>query len=77
MTALTDLTERAAVALDRFANGPGVSDRATALTDLLSQKALSRAVRTEPFRVGFDGLVQCLGPGGDPETQLAALVQLA
>lgn len=76
MTALTDITERAAAALDRFANGPDVSDRATALTDLLSQKALSRAVGAEPFRVGFDGLVQCLGPGGDPETRLAALVQL-
>lgn len=62
-------------ALTRFAHGPTVTDRATALTDLLTDKALQKFAKTDQFSLGIDALISIAGDSGNAD-RLSALVQL-
>ena len=71
-----DLSERSRQALQRFSAAGPTSERTSALTDLLNEKALNKVVKLPAFKVGVDALV-AVAETFDPVERLRAVTQLA
>lgn len=71
------LSEHSQRAVTRFEVGPTITDRANALTDLLNEKALTKAARLPAFRVGMEALVRSATSPDNQLGRLHALAQLA
>jgi len=70
------IDESNAAALRRFKDGPNVADRAAAITELLTRRALSSVVRTADFEEGLNLLVADMRTQSNAATKLVALAQL-